>query len=241
TPPGMVVELKVPERTGAKCLERLAEIPIDKRVSWHRHRINRGETLSRIAVRYEISLTELKRINGIKNIHKIGVGKILLIPVKDADIAEKVFSEPGYRIPPKLPEKITMKRYKAPNGYRKIIYTVKDRDTLSEIAERFRTRLSRLRAWNELRYTSIIHPGDRLVIYVPPDYGNNMEEGNLVSNDPVKRGKRKSIHVVQKGETLSYICKLYKTSISDILAWNEGVKRDRLYPGDRIKIWLDSD
>ncbi|UCF06990.1 MAG: LysM peptidoglycan-binding domain-containing protein [bacterium] len=239
TPPGMVIELKVPEGTGERCLEGLAEIPPGERVSWHKHRVKRGEALSRIADRYEISVSEIKRINGIRNVHRIREGKILLIPVKDATPAATASSQPGYRTPPKLPDKITMKRYRAPSGYRKIVYTVRDNDTLSEIAERFKVRLSRLRAWNNLRYTSLIHPGDRLVIYVPPDRAITDPAPEGVIDGITMQEKNKIVHIVRRGETLSSISRRYNISIARILAWNEGINRDKLYPGDRIAIWLD--
>jgi membrane-bound lytic murein transglycosylase D len=243
TPPGLVVELKVPEGTGERCLAKLSDIPPDKRVSWHKHRVRKGEALSRIASHYEISLGELKRINGIRNVHKIREGMILMIPVKGIDALASNSSEPGYRSPPKLPDKITLKKYKAPSGSKKIVYTVKDKDTLSEIAERFKTRLSRLRAWNGLRYRSIIHPGDKLVIYVPSDFetGGDVEAAAPEMGSPDEVGKQRIIHVVKRGETLSSISRIYKAKISDILGWNYGLKRDRLYPGDQITIWLDSD
>ncbi len=240
TPPGMTIELKVPEGTGKKCLDNLSEVPPGKRVSWHRHKVGRGEALSTIASKYEISVSELKRINGIKNIHRIRAGTILLIPVKDTEVAAKTASDPSYRTPPKLPGKITLKRYKAPAGYKKVIYTVKDNDTMSEIAERFKTGLSKLRAWNGLRFTSIIHPGDRIVVYVPPGFDlASLDASQGV--DGKNQGKKRIIHIVKKGETLSSISKLYNTKISDILSWNNGVRRDLLKPGDNITIWLDRD
>ncbi len=238
TPPGMIIELKVPEGTGKRVLAELAEIPPEKRVSWHRHRIRRGETLSRIAVRYEISVRELKRINGIKNAHKIREGKILLIPVKDVGAVAKAPREPTYREAPELPDKITMKKYQAPPGYNKIVYTVRDRDTLSEIAERHHVGLSKLRRWNGLRYTSMIHPGDKLVIYLPPNSGTE-DYADVI--ELKQDGMKRIIHVVRKGETLTFISRKYRRRISDILAWNHGIKRDRLYPGDRLTIWVESD
>lgn len=237
TPPEMVIELKVPRGTGEKCLAGIADIPPEKRVSWHRHKVKRGEALSLIADKYDISISELKRLNNIRNAHRIREGKILLIPVKDIDMAKKDASSPGYRTPPKLPDKVTLKRYKAPAGYKKIVYTVKDRDTLSEIAERYNTRLSRLRSWNDLRYKSLIHPGDRLVIYVPPGFRTAEETPRESGNN----GKKRIVHVVKRGETLSHISRRYRAKISDILAWNNSIKPDRLYPGDRITIWLDAD
>jgi membrane-bound lytic murein transglycosylase D len=241
TPPDMRMELKVPEGTGSQTLQELAAIPPEELVSWHRHRVRRGEALSTIAARYEISVGELKRINNIKNVNRIREGTILLIPVKDAGDASAPASDPRYRTPPKLPEKITLKRYRAPDGYRKIVYTVKDDDTLSEIAERYHVGLSKLRGWNDLRYRSTIHPGDKLVVYVPPEYAR----GDAGSGDEVpqieENGKKRLIHVVRKGETLYSISRRYRTKISDILAWNSSIKRDRLYPGDQLTIWVQAD
>ncbi|HUV36985.1 MAG TPA: LysM peptidoglycan-binding domain-containing protein [Patescibacteria group bacterium] len=241
TPPDMAVELKVPRGSGEKCIEGISKIPESERVSWHRHQVRQGETLSSIAARYEISMSELKRINSIKDVHRIRAGHMLLIPVKDAGPVTASTSKPSYRTPPSLPDKITMKKYKAPEGYQKIVYTVRDKDTLSEIAERFHVGLSRLKSWNGLHYTSLIHPGDRLVIYTPPGSDSTPE---ISGADPAEGyehdGKKQIVHIVKRGETLTYISRLYKTRIADILAWNSDIKRDRLFPGERIKIWMDS-
>jgi membrane-bound lytic murein transglycosylase D len=241
TPPGMVVELKVPIGSGDKVLAALEDIPPEERLSWHKHRVKKGETLSQIATRYEISTRELKRINGIKNVHKIRVGNILLIPVKDADMVAKASSEPKYREEPNLPDKITMRKYKAPTGKKKIVYKVKPNDTLSEIAERYHVGLSKLRRWNDLRYTSHIRPGQNLVIYVSPQSNVPAEEVSSIPDGQVKDGKKLVYHIVKSGETLTSISRRYNKRISEILAWNTGIHKDRLYPGERIAIWIEAD
>jgi membrane-bound lytic murein transglycosylase D len=241
TPPGMVVELKVPEGTGEKVLAAIADIPEEERVSWHKHRVRNGETLSQIASRYDISQRELKRINGIKNVHRIRAGNILLIPVKDAGAVAGVSSEPRYREEPNLPAKITMKTYHAPAGREKIVYTVKRNDTLSEIADRYHVGLSKLRRWNELRYTSLIRPGQKLVIYVPPGSNIPSERVSAASPEPPREGLQLVYHIVERGETLTSICRRYNKRLSDILSWNAGLHKDRLFPGDRIAIWLQID
>ncbi|RKZ05609.1 hypothetical protein DRQ05_06150 [bacterium] len=240
TPPGMEVEIKVPKGKGEECLAKLENIPPEKRVSWIRHRIRRGETLWQIATKYEISISELKRINHIRNSRRLRAGTVLLIPVNNAQLAQtKAYSKPKYRKEPKLPEKIRLVKYTPPRGYRKVVYTVKDGETLSEIAEKFHVGLSRLRRWNGLRFSSLIHPGDNLVVFLPKNSKlNNL--ASLAADPPVKNsGKKKIVHVVRKGETLSYISRLYKKRIADILSWNRGIKRNRLYPGDKIIIWTN--
>ena len=239
TPPDMVVELKVPEGTGEKVLAALEEIPEGERVSWHRHRVRRGETLSQIASRYEISLRELKRINEIRNVHRIREGNIILIPVRDAGTVAS--AEPQYREKPDLPDKITMRKYTPPKGHEKIIYTVKRNDTLSEIADRHHVGLSKLRRWNDLRYTSMIKPGQKLVIYVPSGQTPALKDGTAGGSDKVEDGMRLVYHIVKRGDTLTSISRRYNKRISEILAWNSGLNKDRLFPGDRIAIWVLSD
>lgn len=241
TPPDMVVEIKVPHGTAGRVRAALAELPPGDRVSWHRHRIRRGETMSRIAERYEIAQSELKRINGISNVHSIREGAVLLIPVRDAGGGSSHPAEPAYRKPPPMPDRIAVRKYSPPEGHRKILYTVRDRDTLGEIAERFGVGLSRLRGWNDLRYRSLIHPGDNLVIYLPPGAASPEETSQEGRPGDQEGSRKKILHVVSKGETLYAISRKYRTRVSDILAWNSSLNKDRLFPGDRILIWVDSD
>lgn len=241
TPPGMEIELKVPRGTAEKVLTALAAIPSEQRVSWHRHPVARGETLSRIAARYEISQAELKRINGITNPHRIREGAVLMIPVRDMETASAEICRPRYEETPDLPKQITIRQYAPPAGHTKIVYTVRDRDTLSQIAGRHGVSLAALRRWNNMRFESVIHPGDNLVLYLPgvaSSGARNPQEDNSI---PPGDGKRRLEHVVQRGETLSSISRRYSTTISAILSWNTGVKRDRLYPGDQLTIWTDAD
>ncbi|MBU8922044.1 MAG: LysM peptidoglycan-binding domain-containing protein [Bacteroidales bacterium] len=241
TPPGMVIELKVPYGTGNKVIEALSRIPAEERVSWLRHSIRKGETISVIARKYEISQSELKRINGIKNVHRIRIGQTLMIPTRDNGDKTTALSNPSYRKPPsKLPKKINIKKYKPPAGHTKMVYTVRKKDTLSEIAERFGVGLSKLRRWNNLRYKSMIHPGKNLVIYLPPGSGVEYGEGLSSDSGSVAEGKKKHVHIVLRGETLTSICRKYQTRMSDVLAWNRKMNKNRLFPGDRITLWLES-
>ncbi len=241
TPPGMVIELKVPYGTGAKVVEALDRIPAEDRVSWLRHTVRKGETISGIAGKYEISQSEMKRINGIKNVHRIKIGQALMIPTRDNGDKTAALSNPSYReAPSKLPKKITVKKYKPPSGHKKVVYTVRKKDTLSEIAERFGVGLSKLRRWNNLRYRSMIHPGKNLVIYLPPGAGTKYDKGLSPDAGSIGDGKKKHVHVVLRGETLTSICRKYQTRMSDVLAWNTKMNKNRLFPGDRITLWLNS-
>lgn len=51
-------------------------------ISWVRHRVTRGETLSQIALIYQVSVRELQRLNRLPNIHSITAGEYLRIPLR---------------------------------------------------------------------------------------------------------------------------------------------------------------
>jgi membrane-bound lytic murein transglycosylase D len=49
-------------------------------ISWIRHRVTRGQTLSQIARIYQVSVRELQRLNELADIHSITAGDYLRIP-----------------------------------------------------------------------------------------------------------------------------------------------------------------
>jgi membrane-bound lytic murein transglycosylase D len=128
-------------------------------------------------------------------------------------------------------------------------YVVRSGDVLGVIAERYGVSLSHLREWNHLRGNRI-YPGQRLEIHKTiktkvgeetakadepekkvDEAGENSEEKKTVDGDPER------FHVVQRGDTLWDIAKLYPgVSINDIKSANSNIDYRRLRPGQKIKI-----
>ncbi|MBD3178785.1 MAG: LysM peptidoglycan-binding domain-containing protein [Candidatus Latescibacteria bacterium] len=232
TPPNMRVTVKVPSGSGDAVRKMLAEIDSDERITWHRHTIERGETLSDISERYGIVMSELIRINDISNPRRIRAGSYLMVPVNESSVASgDLIIEPAYMHSPDLPDKLRVSRAKVPAGYRKHQYTIKPGDSLSEIARRFNTSIGSLRSWNDLKYTSLIKAGDKLLVYLPPGTEPPRTGGNRVS----------MIYVVKEGDTLISISRKYNTTVEDLLRWNGDIDGERLYPGNKIKILVDTD
>lgn len=59
----------------------LAKRHPDENAFWVLHTVHQGETLSEIAVRYRVKLTDVTRVNNIANASTIRVGQKLVIPV----------------------------------------------------------------------------------------------------------------------------------------------------------------
>ena len=71
--------VKVPAKNLAPVMEAYKELPELKLVH---HRVRRGETLSHIARRYDASVEEIQELNGLRRVHLINTGQVLLIPAQ---------------------------------------------------------------------------------------------------------------------------------------------------------------
>ena len=115
-------------------------------------------------------------------------------------------------------------------GKEKVVYRVKRGDVLGTIARKHRVRLRDLKAWNNIS-GSMIRIGQRLNIYIGPDFYESSSV-RLV-NQPIPDSK---LHVVQPGDTLWDISRMYKgLSIEKIRELNQ-LKGNSIKPGMRLKI-----
>lgn len=147
--------VRVPKGTGDKARQALRKVPADKRLTWRRHRVERGETLGHIAREYGTSVNDIARLNKLGDVHLIRPGDQLLIPMP-AELAAKArtrASEKGHYVPPE--------------GYERVSYKVKSGDTLGGIANKLGVSLNHLRKVNNIHKTNIIQPGQRLYAYRP--------------------------------------------------------------------------
>jgi len=240
TPPNVEMFVKVPHGTGSHCEAELASIPPEERVTWRRHRISKGETLSQIARKYGTTTSALKSLNGIQNSHRIREGWTLIVPMVGA-YAEVAATKPSYKDTHRDINKKTLesyaKRSAPPSNYKKVIYRVKDGDTLGEIAEEFHTSARKLRDWNGLSYRSYIFPGQKLAVYVPPSFAYEGEAPVIHAQGQPGGDMVKSHYKVRKGDTLYSIGKRFGVRVSDLLSWNGKGRNSTIFPGEILEIW----
>jgi membrane-bound lytic murein transglycosylase D len=239
TPPQMEIAVKVPVGTSDQCASRLAAIPPDERVTWRKHQVKPGETLSQIADRYHTEVSTLKTLNRIKNAHTIRAGSTLIVPMQGAT-AEVASSKPQYREKRRAVSKESMeqyaKRFEPPANFKRVSYVVKKNDTLGEIAEAHRTSTKKVREWNNLSYRSYIHPGQELTIFVPESF--DPPAAVTASAKPKAAGSSgaKQKYTVKKGDTLYSISKKFNVKVDDLAAWNGKSKKTLIHPGDVLVV-----
>jgi peptidoglycan lytic transglycosylase D len=141
-------ELRVPRsELSAPPEELLAQVPESERyASQHRDRyykVHRGDTLSRIAGRYDVSESQLVALNNLRSRHEIRAGQVLVLP----DDARGAPVQVARQEPPA-------------DG----VYEVRRGDTVSIIAKRFGVSQTALAAANDLQNRHRIRIGQRLAI-----------------------------------------------------------------------------
>lgn len=110
------------------------------------HIVQQGETLTRIAARYNITIWAIAQANQLASIHTLSVGQLLTIP----GVAPESTGEDGQKT---IEETIPATEQ---------VYVVQVGDTLTRIAQRYGTTVAELVDLNKIINPSVINPGQTL-------------------------------------------------------------------------------
>jgi peptidoglycan lytic transglycosylase D len=136
TPDDPSFELHLPQGTSQKFSAEIAAIPPDKWVSWRRHRVESGETLTSIAKKYRVTAAAIADANNLERNAALDAGEKLIIPATH-------------------PQSETKRRL--------VSYRVRRGDTLGGIADRFSVDAEDIRKWNRLKSN---HVGRGMVLRI---------------------------------------------------------------------------
>ncbi|MCY4356630.1 MAG: LysM peptidoglycan-binding domain-containing protein [Gammaproteobacteria bacterium] len=106
-------------------------------------------------------------------------------------------------------------------------YVVTRGDSLSVIARRFDTTVSQLVALNQLRSRHRIQIGQRLLL---------PQDTNAVQLTENAAPPAEGLYTVRRGDTVSRIAARYGVTEQDLLAVNGTVDRNRIFPGQLIRL-----
>lgn len=137
-----------------------------------------------------------------------------------------------------------------PEGFVAVTYKVKNDDSLLGIADLFNSRVSDIRNWNNIPYTTTIKIGQTLNIYVPEtmkDYYASLDKSteieknkNIVSNNSNKSNKNSGIlyHKIKRGETLGLIAAKYGVSVNQLRDWNN-ISGNKIVAGKNLRVYSE--
>ena len=120
-------------------------------------------------------------------------------------------------------------------------YTVRGGDTLSGIAKKNQLSKADLAAANNLRPTSVLHSGQKLIIPSKPTAGAAAFEASAAARTPEASPSEKAPadatrHVVRPGETLGAIARKYGVKQGDIAVANNITDPRKIQPGQELVI-----
>jgi membrane-bound lytic murein transglycosylase D len=124
TPDDANFVLYLPKGTSEKFSNEIADIPADKWVSWRRHRVEAGDTLTSIAKKYRVTAVSIAEANDLERNTGLTPGEKLIIP------AARPVEETKSRL---------------------VRYRVRKGDTLGGVADQFSVTSEEIRKWNGLK------------------------------------------------------------------------------------------
>ena len=145
TPRDSNFELNLPAGTADRFMEGIAEIPSADWVSWRRHRVEEGETLTQIAKTFRVTPAAIISANEMDAHAPLEVGRKLIIPAA--------------ALPDLAVGKLTY-------------YRVRKGDTMADIANQYSVTSAEIEKWNHLASPKVTR-GMRLRVY-PGGMGNSL-------------------------------------------------------------------
>lgn len=184
--------------------------------------LNKDNTISS-----EILLAENNEINDVENSERLDNDLIAI----NEELTSKKEVVSDVLVPPNLVP---------------VYYHVKRNDSLLGIADLFHARVSDLRNWNDIPYTSTIKVGQKLTIYVMEDKkdfyasldNQTALEKSIVQNNVNKSSSSLINHRIRRGENLGLIASRYGVSVRELREWNN-ISGNKILAGKNLKIYTD--
>jgi membrane-bound lytic murein transglycosylase D len=184
--------------------QQITALPTPENVVTQHYKVKHGDTLFRVAKRFNINPSELKRLNGLRS-GTLKTGATLLISQPRAGNAEfaSVQNELFGKTRNVVAAQGAVSRYKVRRG-----------DTLSSIARKHGLSIKQLASLNGLRGKTHVRLGQ--VLKVTGSAGKTQ----TASRSSGKGSTKRISYAVRKGDTLFSISKRYNVTVEQIRNWN---------------------
>ena len=200
----------------------LLSLPSSKRVAWERYKIVPGDSLLRLAHRYQVSVDLLRTINNLDD-NIIRAGKTLMIPIASKDAGAYTLSAAQRVI--NRQQRITQTQ-----ASQLIEYEIKSGDSLSVIAQKYKISVKQITSWNKLSSKSVLRIGRKLNIW-PRSSSNKLTTAQ-------RKVVKKLTYKVRSGDNLSVIAQRFSVTVKDIQKWNKALKK-YLQPGQQLSLFVN--
>lgn len=207
TAPYKPFKLLIPAEKVQRFNLNLSNVPEDKRVSFTKHQVKKGDSLSTIATKYHTTVNLIKQLNQITTNH-VKLNQFILIPnSKNAPVVT----------PKNIPKTTPLSQPLAVARNHRVIHIVQNNDTFKKIQQTYNVSAKDIQNWNKLAMNKPLRKGQQLVIW--------------------KKVKQPIQYSVKAGDSLSIIAKRHQTKVHNIIELNPELSRNKpLRPGQKILI-----
>ncbi len=200
----------------------LSQLSEKDRLAWQRYKIRRGDSLGKIAQKFNTDIGVIKQVNNIRGT-QIREGKHLLIPVAAKSLDEYILSKD---------QRLAAKQNRERQG-EKTFHTVQSGDTLWDISRAYNVSYRQLAKWNGMAPRDTLKLGQKLVIWQPKSVDS-------VDIKPAEKAIMRNItYRVRKGDSFARIADKFNVTIRDIERWNKLNRNKYLQPGQMLKLSVD--
>jgi membrane-bound lytic murein transglycosylase D len=204
----------------------LASLSSADRIKWQQHKIQKGESLGRIATHYRTDVSTLKQINRIKG-NTIRTGHSLLIPAAQKPLKHYSLSLDSRRY----------KGLKSVGDGQRYVYTIKRGDNLWDIGRHYGISVKQLCAWNDISSKSILRPGKKLEIWVEEETEKTAKVVHVAANQISGSKPGHISYQVLEGDSLWLISQQFGVSVNQIKKWNNLTNKRYIKPGQLLDIY----
>lgn len=223
------------------------------------HKVKKGETLSTIARKYHVSVSQLKQWNHLRSdMIRDGVKlKIIKKEKQQVNVQTEPVATPAKPTAAtvdtlkKQESKVETSKAEIPAAptTQTIYHKIKQGETLSSIARKYHVTVDQIKRWNNLK-SDMIREDQKLKIVktesrpvdtnVPATQSATSvqkatTESKLETAKPAPAAQKVTYHKIKKGETLSTIASKYHVTVNQIKQWNH-LKSDMIREDATLKI-----
>ncbi|MDX1754977.1 MAG: LysM peptidoglycan-binding domain-containing protein [Marinobacter sp.] len=224
TTPSGPHRLLVPASNAEQFRQGLSELPVEQRVSWNNYQVQSGDSLIRIARKFNTTPDVIREVNNMRG-DLIRAGQRLLIPT-----ASKGSS--AYALSQRQRLAATQSRGGRSGNGQRVEHIVQSGDTFWDIARDHGVSVRQVASWNGMAPGDPLIPGKKLVVWSktasPATTASN--RGNMV---------RRVGYRVRNGDSLWTIASRFSVDVSDIASWNNLNTSRYLQPGQSLVLYVD--
>jgi len=221
--------LLVPVSQAIPFKSNLKKLSKEKRLTWNRYSVKRGDSLIRIARKFNTTPQLIRQVNHLPS-NMIREKQKLLIPIASKGKSYYDLSQQN-----RLARK--QDSTKGSKDSLKVIHTVKPGDTVWDLAQAHRVGVRALAKWNGMAPTDILTPGKKLLIWSKASQAiaTPIDVPIVQQRQMIKRiGYR-----VRRGDSLARIASKFSVSIKELIVWNRLDRKKYLQPGQKLTIFVD--